>query len=67
MLAKLAGWEADPIGFGHLYRGRFGSRAEWEQWDWDERVKELTVTVEAQMRVRRYGLISGPDRVGDGR
>lgn len=67
LLAKLRGWEADPVGFGHLYRGRFPSWRAWQDFGWHRRLGELEVTVEAEMRIRRIGLVLGPDQVGEGR
>lgn len=63
LLNKLNEWETDPVGFGHLFRGYFPSLRTWEQYDWSDHVKELQVTVEADMRIRRYGLYTGPDRI----
>jgi hypothetical protein len=66
MLAKLKQWRADPIGFGQLYRGRFGTWQAWHAFDWPRHVGELEVKVSAEMRVRRYGLILGRTRAGEG-
>lgn len=63
VLERLREWEADPIGFGHLYRGRFSSWSEWAAFDWSRRIGQLEVEVEAAMRIRRYGLVLGPDRI----
>lgn len=63
LLAKLKEWGADPVGFGMLYRGRFRSYPEWVGFDWHRRVSDLHVDVTAQMRLRRYGLLTGPDRI----
>lgn len=59
MLAKLRNWEVDPVGFGDLFRSRFASWDDWSAWDWHHRVKDLQVAVKSQMRVRRYGLVTG--------
>lgn len=59
LVGKLREWEADPVGFGLLYRGRFNSWPEWERFDWSSRVKDLEVEVETEMRIRRYGLLLG--------
>ncbi|MFZ5814536.1 MAG: Ger(x)C family spore germination protein [Bacillota bacterium] len=67
LLERLKGWEADPVGFGHLYRGQFISWQDWEAFDWHRRIRDLTVEVEAKMRIRRHGLVVGPDRVKGGR
>lgn len=67
MLAKLKQWRADPIGFGQLYRGRFGTWQAWHAFDWPRHVGELEVKVSAEMRVRRYGLILGRTRADEGR
>jgi spore germination protein KC len=66
LMTKLRQWETDPVGFGLLFRGRFANWKEWEAYDWPSRVKDLDVTVTARMRVRRYGLYTGPDRIRGG-
>lgn len=67
MLEKLKAWEADPVGFGHLFRGGFLTWREWEQYDWPKHVRDLAVEVEFDMRIRRYGLTVGGDRVKEER
>ncbi|HYF94482.1 MAG TPA: Ger(x)C family spore germination C-terminal domain-containing protein [Symbiobacteriaceae bacterium] len=67
LLDKLRMWEADPVGFGLLFRGRFRDRDQWLAYKWEERVKELGVDVSVKMRIRRYGLHTGPDRTRGGR
>ncbi|HYG60251.1 MAG TPA: Ger(x)C family spore germination protein [Symbiobacteriaceae bacterium] len=67
LLGKLSEWEADPVGFGLLFRGRAASLDAWEAYNWRGRVKDLTVVVETDMRVRRYGLLTGGGRVDGGR
>lgn len=67
LLGKLADWEADPVGFGLLYRGRFFSLADWEAYDWPSHVRRMKVEVRAEMRIRRYGTLTGGDRTGGGR
>jgi spore germination protein KC len=64
LLAKTQDWGADPVGFGHKFRKRFATWPEWEQYDWPKHIKDLKVDVSMQMRVRRYGLFTGPDRTG---
>ncbi len=63
LLERLEEWEADPVGFGHLYRGRFMSWQAWESYDWRTHVDDLTVDVETEMRIRRHGLVVGPDQI----
>lgn len=66
LLSRLRQWEADPVGFGHLFRGHF---ANWDQWtahNWEDRVGDLQVDVTVDMRIRRYGLYTGPDRTRGG-
>jgi Ger(x)C family germination protein len=67
MLAKLRNWQADPVGFGQLYRGRFASWQAWDAFDWPSHVKDLEVKVTAELRVRRYGLVLGRTRTNGGR
>lgn len=66
VLRKLIAWEADPVGFGLLYRGRAATLEAWDAYDWRRHVKDLSVDVESVMRVRRYGLFSGGARVDGG-
>jgi spore germination protein KC len=56
-------WQVDPVGLGQRYRGRFSSWAAWEAYEWHSKLAELRLTVETTMRVRRYGLYTGPDQV----
>lgn len=58
---RLVEWGADPIGLGNRYRGRFSSWAAWEAFDWPSRVRDMELTVQTTMRVRRFGLYTGPD------
>ncbi|HYG56571.1 MAG TPA: Ger(x)C family spore germination protein [Symbiobacteriaceae bacterium] len=61
VLKKLEAWEADPIGFGLLFRSRFPTWADWERFSWPDQIKRLKATVTGEMRIRRFGLIhSGP-------
>lgn len=63
LLDKLHDWEADPVGFGHKFRKHFATWSDWQAYDWRRHVKDLKVDVTVQMRVRRFGLMTGPDRV----
>lgn len=47
----------DPLGFGKLIRNRMGSYAEWEALDQRKAVSEIAVEVEAQVRIKNYGLL----------
>lgn len=67
LLGKLKEWQVDPVGFGHLYRGTFARWDEWEGFDWRKKLADLDVDVTAEMRIRRYGLYTGPDRTRGGR
>ncbi|MGE5674491.1 MAG: Ger(x)C family spore germination protein, partial [Mycobacterium leprae] len=67
MLAKLRSWEADPVGFGGYYAGRFPSWEAWHAFNWPSHVGDLTAEVTAQLRVRRYGLVLGRTPVDEGR
>lgn len=67
LLEQLSTWEADPVGFGHLYRGRFRTWEAWQNFGWHRRVGNVEVAVEAEMRIRRMGLLVGPDRVDERR
>ncbi|HWH72561.1 MAG TPA: Ger(x)C family spore germination C-terminal domain-containing protein, partial [Candidatus Sulfotelmatobacter sp.] len=67
MLEKLRDWQADPVGFGQLYRGRFPSWQAWHAFQWPSRVGDLEVRVTAELRVRRYGLVLGRTRTNGGR
>lgn len=63
LLTRLRDWESDAVGFGHQFRGTVATWPEWDRYNWGEHVKEMEVEVSVAMRVRRYGLITGPDRV----
>lgn len=63
VLDRLRGWGADPVGFGHLFRGRFARWEEWEAFDWAGRIPDLHVEVAVDVRVRRYALTLGSDRL----
>jgi spore germination protein KC len=67
LLDKLTKWGADPVGFGFLFRGGFATWQDWERYNWREHVRDLKVDVSVQMRIRRYGLYTGPDRVRGGK
>ncbi|HYG60093.1 MAG TPA: Ger(x)C family spore germination C-terminal domain-containing protein [Symbiobacteriaceae bacterium] len=67
LLEKLQEWGADPVGFSLLFRGRFADWYSWEAYDWHSHVKDLRADVTAKMRIRRYGLLRGRDRVNQGR
>lgn len=56
-LAKAREWEADPVGYGLKFRRLFRRWDEWDQFRWRSQIKKLEVTVEAEMRIRRFGLI----------
>lgn len=62
VVGKLLEWQADPIGLGQRYRGRFSSWEDWAEYDWHGKLAEMQLSVETTMRVRRYGLYTGPDR-----
>lgn len=63
VLDRLRAWGADPVGFGHLFRGHFARWEEWEAFDWAKRVPDLQVEVAVDVRVRRYALTLGSDRL----
>lgn len=67
LLAKLTDWGADPVGFGNLFRRKFATWDGWVKYDWRRRVPSMTVNVSVKMRIRRYGLYTGPDRVRGGK
>lgn len=62
LLEKLQDWGADPVGFGYLYRGKFASWGDAQRYDWHSLAKNLQVETISTMRIRRYGLVTGPDR-----
>lgn len=62
LMVKLKGWGADPVGIGLKFRRKFLSLAQWNAYGWSERVPGLMVDVSVEMRIRRYGLLLGPDR-----
>lgn len=66
LLTKLKQWEVDPVGFGLLFRGRFANWQEWTAYDWGKHVGDLQVEPKVAMRIRRYGLYTGPDRTRGG-
>lgn len=59
---RLLQWQVDPIGLGQRYRGRFPSWQAWVEYDWHGKLAEMELRAESIMRVRRYGLYTGPDR-----
>lgn len=67
LLTKLTAWGADPVGFGNLFRRKFMTWDDWLTYDWRKRVPDLQVDVAVKMRIRRYGLYTGPDRVRGGK
>jgi spore germination protein KC len=67
LLVKLRDWGADPVGFGNIFRRKFATWDSWVEYDWRKRVPDLTVDVSVKMRIRRYGLYTGPDRVRGGK
>jgi spore germination protein KC len=50
-------WGADPVGFGNLLRMRFPSHHAWLRYRWRDHVKELTVNVQVDMYIRRFGML----------
>lgn len=50
-------WGADPVGFGQLYRSRFASFPAWVSYRWEDHVRDLQVTVETDVFIRRFGMI----------
>jgi hypothetical protein len=58
LLEKLRGWEADPVGFGQYFRGRFASWPEWESYRWRSHVGDLGTRIQVVVRIRRYGLVT---------
>jgi spore germination protein KC len=67
LLEKLRQWGADPVGYGFLFRGRFATWPEWEAYNWRSHVRDLKVDATVKMRIRRYGIYTGPDRVRGGK
>lgn len=67
VLQRTAEWGVDPMGFGLLFRTKFLTWEEWVQYDWHRRVPELKVQVQADMRIRRFGLVMGMDSLTEGR
>lgn len=62
LIKKVYGeWEADPAGFGQLFRTRFPTFDAWLEYDWDSRVKDLQVTVKTDVVIRRFGLLFSGD------
>ena len=63
MLRRVYGeWGADPVGFGQLYRSRFATMDDWLAYRWPDHVKDMLITVEVDMFIRRFGLMLGnPD------
>lgn len=49
-------WGADPVGIGQLFRTRFATFDDWLAYGWHERVKEIEVTVETDVFIRRFGM-----------
>lgn len=59
LLRRLKEWEADPVGYGLLFRPRFPSYKKWVAYGWHSRLDRLDVNVDVKVRVRRYGLVPG--------
>lgn len=62
LMNKLKRWGADPVGVGLKFRRKFLSVGEWKAYGWSQRASSLLVDVSVEMRIRRYGLLLGPDR-----
>ncbi len=58
-------WGADPVGLGHLYRGRFPTFSDWQAFGWADRVTEAKVTVGIELMIRRFGLLLGNPEEGE--
>lgn len=67
LLTKLREWGADPVGFGHKFRNQFADWPAWVAYDWRSHIPDLEVDVTTEMRIRRYGMYTGPDRTRGGR
>ncbi|HWI52114.1 MAG TPA: Ger(x)C family spore germination C-terminal domain-containing protein [Symbiobacteriaceae bacterium] len=52
-------WGADPIGFGQLFRSRFPTQDAWLAYRWPDHVRDLAVTLEIEMFIRRFGMLLG--------
>lgn len=63
LVAKFTQWETDPVGFGHHFRGKVATWKDWERYNWRQHLKDLRTDATVVMRIRRYGLITGPDRI----
>lgn len=53
-------WGADLFRIGNQLQGTFATNTEWMAFEWGQRVKEATFTVDVQFRVRRHGLTTKP-------
>ncbi|HWI62838.1 MAG TPA: Ger(x)C family spore germination protein [Symbiobacteriaceae bacterium] len=56
-------WGADPVGFGQLFRGRFPTHDAWVRYKWEDHVKDLAVTPEIDIFIRRFGMLLGNPEV----
>ncbi len=63
LVKKLREWGADPLGLGNRFRRYFPTWQDWVEYDWRSHVPELQTDVGVDVRIRRYGLTTGPDRV----
>ncbi len=52
-------WGADPVGLGNLFRMRFPTFNDWLDYQWPDHVRDLTVTVEVELFIRRFGMLLG--------
>jgi spore germination protein KC len=57
VLRKTIEWQADPVGYGLLFRTRFATWDAWVAYRWRKQIPRLRVQVDADMRIRRFGLI----------
>lgn len=50
-------WGADPVGLGNLFRTRFPTFTAWLEYRWPDHVREIQITVEIELFIRRFGLL----------
>lgn len=65
LIDKLISWGADPIGFGLKFRRKFATLEQWYAFGWRNHIPELSVTVQMQTRLRRFGAVLEPMGSGE--
>lgn len=60
-------WGADPVGLGQIFRYRFPTLPAWLSYRWEDRVRDVRVTVESELHIRRFGMLLDAQQLSLGR